>query len=119
MNPNTPNSWIANRTLAFDSSGIRKVFALAATMKNPINLSIGQPDYDVPNPIKEAACQAIHSGKNMYSPTQGIAPLIDKLQKDITQRYKHEDRSVFVSSGTSGGLVLAMLSLVNPGDEVI
>jgi aspartate aminotransferase/aminotransferase len=119
MNPNSPNSWIADRTLAFDSSGIRKVFALAATMKNPINLSIGQPDYDVPAPIKEAACQAIQAGKNMYSPTQGIAPLIDKLQQDITHKYKHDDRSVFVSSGTSGGLVLAMLSLVNPGDEVI
>jgi aspartate aminotransferase/aminotransferase len=119
MNPNSPNSWIAQRTLAFDSSGIRKVFALAATMKNPINLSIGQPDYDVPDAIKAAACQAIQGGKNMYSPTQGIAPLIDKLQQDINHRYKHEDRGVFVSSGTSGGLVLAMLSLVNPGDEVI
>ncbi|MFM8189832.1 MAG: pyridoxal phosphate-dependent aminotransferase [Pirellula sp.] len=119
MNTNQPSSWISQRTLAFDSSGIRKVFALAATMKNPINLSIGQPDYDVPEPIKDAACEAIRSGKNMYSPTQGIAPLIDKLQQDVQQRYDHSDRSVFISSGTSGGLVLAMLSLVNPGDEVI
>jgi aspartate aminotransferase/aminotransferase len=119
MTSTNPNSWIAERTLAFDSSGIRKVFALAATMKNPINLSIGQPDYDVPEPIKDAACESIRSGKNMYSPTQGIAPLIDKLQQDVQSRYKHEDRSLFISSGTSGGLVLAMLSLVNPGDEVI
>ena len=40
--------WIADRTKAFDSSGIRKVFDLAAKMKDPINLSIGQPDFDVP-----------------------------------------------------------------------
>jgi aspartate aminotransferase/aminotransferase len=66
MTSTNPNSWIAERTLAFDSSGIRKVFALAATMKNPINLSIGQPDYDVPEPIKDAACESIRSGKNMY-----------------------------------------------------
>lgn len=113
------SSWIADRTLAFDSSGIRKVFALAATMKNPINLSIGQPDYDVPAEIRRSACEAIESGKNMYSPTQGIAPLIEKLKAEVASKYPSEDRDLFISSGTSGGLVLAMLSLVNPGDEVI
>ena len=102
-----------------DSSGIRKVFALAASMKNPINLSIGQPDYDVPAEIRDAACQAIQSGKNLYSPTQGIAPLIERLEGEVSKRYGHEDRKLFISSGTSGGLVLTMLSLVNPGDEVI
>ena len=119
MNSTNPESWIAQRTLAFDSSGIRKVFALAASMKNPINLSIGQPDYDVPEVIKDKACEAIRTGRNMYSPTQGIAPLIERLEKDIADRYDHDDRSLFISSGTSGGLVLTMLSLVNPGDEVI
>lgn len=42
--------WLAERTAAFDSSGIRRVFDLAATLKDPINLSIGQPDFDVPIP---------------------------------------------------------------------
>jgi hypothetical protein len=51
--------WIAQRTAAFDSSGIRKVFDLAANMTDPINLSIGQPDFDVPQPIKRAAIEAI------------------------------------------------------------
>ncbi len=43
----------------------------------------------------------------------------ERLKADIDHRYGHEDRDVFISSGTSGGLVLTMLSLVNPGDEVI
>ncbi|AMV30687.1 Putative N-acetyl-LL-diaminopimelate aminotransferase [Pirellula sp. SH-Sr6A] len=111
--------WIAKRTLAFDSSGIRKVFELAAKLTNPINLSIGQPDFDVPQPIRFSAIEAIESGRNAYSPTQGIPPLVDKLQKEIQKKWNHEDRKVFVSSGTSGGLVLSMLSLVDPGDEVI
>jgi aspartate/methionine/tyrosine aminotransferase len=115
----TPASWIAQRTKAFDSSGIRKVFDLAARLKNPINLSIGQPDFDVPPPIKEACVQAIQQGKNAYSPTQGISPLLKRLQDDLDKKYQHPDRKVFVSSGTSGGLVLTMLSLVDPGDEVI
>jgi aspartate aminotransferase/aminotransferase len=111
--------WIADRTKAFDSSGIRKVFDLAAKLKDPVNLSIGQPDFDVPEPIREECIRAISSGKNGYSPSQGVPQLRAKLQDEIDRQYGHADRQVFVSSGTSGGLVLAILSLVNAGDEVI
>ncbi|KAA5540252.1 aminotransferase class I/II-fold pyridoxal phosphate-dependent enzyme [Roseiconus nitratireducens] len=111
--------WIADRTTTFDASGIRKVFDLAAKLKDPINLSIGQPDFDVPESIQDAAIDAIRSGKNAYSPTQGIAPLRESLMQSINARYPSQDRDVFISSGTSGGLMLAMMSMVNPGDEVI
>lgn len=111
--------WIAKRMEHFDSSGIRKVFDLADAMSDPINLSIGQPDFAVPDPVQEAAVRAIHEGKNGYSPTQGIGPLREALQARIDAQYKHSMREVFVTSGTSGGLVLALLALVNPGDEVI
>jgi aspartate aminotransferase/aminotransferase len=111
--------WIADRTRHFDSSGIRKVFDLAATMTDPINLSIGQPDFPVPEPIQQAAIDAIRGGKNGYALTQGMPVLREKLQAEISQRYGHADRQVFVTSGTSGGLVLAMLAMINPGDEVI
>jgi aspartate aminotransferase/aminotransferase len=102
-----------------ESSGIRKVFELARNLKNPINLSIGQPHFDVPQPIKAAAKQAIDQGPNGYTITQGIPELRAKLQADLQRRYGHQDREVFVTSGTSGGLVVALLSTVNPGDEVI
>ena len=68
-----PSSWISSRTAAFDSSGIRKVFDLAAKMTDPINLSIGQPDFDVPEGAKKAMIAAIEAGKNGYGQTQGIA----------------------------------------------
>ena len=118
-NASSPRSWVSDRSLAFDSSGIRKVLEMASTMKNPINLSIGQPDFDVPDPIKKASIEAIEQGKNAYSMTQGIAPLRERIQSDIDRRYQHPDREVYISSGTSGGLVLSMLAMVNPGDEVI
>jgi aspartate aminotransferase/aminotransferase len=111
--------WIAQRTTTFDSSGIRKVFDLAAQMKDPINLSIGQPDFDVPEPVRQACIDAIQSRKNSYALTQGMPVLREKLQQQVDAEFGHADRKVFVSSGTSGGLVLTMLSLVNPGDEVI
>jgi aspartate aminotransferase len=110
---------LADRTRAFDSSGIRKVFDLAAKMQDPINLSIGQPDFDVPDSVKEACIGAIQGGKNAYTPTQGLPALREKLQARTDRDLGHADRKVFVSSGTSGGLVLAMWALVNPGDEVL
>ena len=113
-----PHRWIADRMAHFDSSGIRKVFDLAAKMKNPINLSIGQPDFDVPEPVKQAAVEAVRGGKNGYSQTQGIGPLRERLAARVAAECGG-DREVLVTSGTSGGLVLAMLALCNPGDEVI
>src|SRR6516165_5098510 len=111
--------WIADRMRRIDASGIRKVFDLAARMTDPINLSIGQPHFDTPEPIKQALFNAVAEGKNAYSQTQGIAPLIDKTQRSIDAQYGHSDRKVFITSGTSGGLMLALAVLVNPGDEVI
>ncbi len=111
--------WIAQRTRLVDSSGIRKVFDLAAKLNNPINLSIGQPDFPVPDSIKQSAIRAIESDRNGYSPTQGIPALHDRLQADIDAHWNHPDRKLLVTSGTSGALVLAMLAMVDPGDEVI
>ncbi len=112
-------SWIADRMSRIDASGIRKVFDLAANMKDPINLSIGQPHFDTPEPIKQALYRAVADGRNAYSQTQGIAPLLEKLQRRVDSEYRHRDRKLFVSSGTSGGLMLALSVLVNPGDEVL
>lgn len=111
--------WIADRMKRIDASGIRKVFDLAAHMKDPINLSIGQPHFDTPDAIKQALYKAVAEGKNAYSQTQGIAPLIDKIEKSVAAEFRHTDRKAFISSGTSGGLMLALSVLVNPGDEVI
>lgn len=113
------DSWIADRTRGFDSSGIRRMFDLAAKLEDPINLSIGQPDFDVPEPVKAELIQAIQDGKNGYASTQGMPVLLDKLQSDIDQQFGHDDRTAFVCSGTSGGLFLAVLALIDPGDEVI
>jgi aspartate aminotransferase/aminotransferase len=111
--------WIAERMRHIESSGIRKVFELARTLKDPVNLSIGQPEFDVPETIKAAAHQAIQRGANAYTVTQGIPELRDKIRADVHARYPHAEREVLVTSGTSGGLTVALCCTVNPGDEVI
>jgi aspartate aminotransferase/aminotransferase len=112
--------WIAERMHHVEVSGIRKVFELAAQLKDPVNLSIGQPDFPVPRPVKEAAKAAIDADKNAYTVTQGIAELRSKIATDLRRRYgSHADRDLLITSGTSGGLVLALLCTINPGDEVV
>lgn len=111
--------WLAERTAKFDSSGIRKVFDLAAKLTDPINLSIGQPDFAVPDAVKEAAIAAIRDDRNGYSVTQGVTELRERLQAQVDTELGQADRRVLVTSGTSGALVLAILAMINPGDEVI
>lgn len=113
---------IADRMSKIDSSGIRKVFDLAANMKNPINLSIGQPDFDVHHTVKKSACQAIENGFNKYTPTQGIPELRDKVTENLKKQNRlanRDDDITMITSGTSGGLLLSIMTLVNAGDEVM
>lgn len=116
-----PTRFIADRTHAVDASGIRKVFDLAATLKDPIDLSIGQPDFDVPDPIKLAAIDAIQQGFNRYTQTQGIAPLLKQVRARLAHRYPTlgDDYGLLMTSGVSGALALLMWSCVQPGDEVL
>jgi aspartate aminotransferase/aminotransferase len=119
MSESRHDRWIASRMRSIDASGIRKVFELARSLKDPVNLSIGLPHFDVPEPIKAAAKAAIDRGANTYTVTQGIPELRDKIQADLHKRYGHADRDVFLTSGTSGGILLALCCTVNPGDEVV
>src|SRR5213075_1892951 len=97
------SQFISRRANAVDASGIRKVFDLAAKMKDPINLSIGLPDFDVPEPAKLAAIDAIKSGQNRYTQTQGIAPLRERLRADLSKEIARDAGEVLIASGVSGG----------------
>ena len=83
MAVNSSRGVISARAGAFESSGIRKVFDLAARLEDPINLSIGQPDFEMPPAAREAAKAAIDAGRNGYTPTQGIASLRDRLEQQV------------------------------------
>lgn len=103
-------------------SMIRKLFNMAKTIDGVIDFTLGDPDVQPHNNIKEAACKAIMEGRTRYSQNAG---LID-LRQIISDRYKvHESldysavSEIAVTVGAMEGLYLSLLSLVNPGDEVI
>jgi len=110
---------LSKRVSSLDASGIRKVFDLAGKLTNPVNLSIGQPDFAVPQAVQERAIQAIRQGRNQYTPTQGIEQLREAIGARLNEELGSAKRNILVTSGVSGGLVLAFLCLLDPGDEVI
>ncbi|AQQ08477.1 Aspartate aminotransferase [Sedimentisphaera cyanobacteriorum] len=113
------NNFLSQRSSLIDASGIRKVFDLAAKLENPINFSIGLPDFDVPQPIKKAAADAIDQGKNRYSLTAGIPELREKISTEVCSKYGWDKADTLVASGVSGALLLTFLATIDPGDEVI
>jgi aspartate aminotransferase/aminotransferase len=111
---------LADRMRHIDASGIRKVFDLAANLKDPIDLSIGQPDFDVPEAAKQAAIDAIRRGENRYTQTQGIPTLRAAIAESCRKEFGWtDDRQYLVTAGVSGALMLAILTTVNPGDEIV
>ena len=86
-----------------------------------INLSIGEPDFDTPEHIKEAACKAIRDGFTKYTAVDGIPELkkaiIDKYQKDNNLHFS--PKQIVVSNGSKQAIYNVGQALLNPGDEVL
>jgi aspartate/methionine/tyrosine aminotransferase len=103
-------------------SGIRKISDAVAQMKNIIRLDLGEPDFDTPQHIKEAAIKAIRDGFSHYTVAPGIIELrkaiSEKLYKDNGMKYD-PDTEICVTAGGVGALYSGLQSIINPGDEVI
>lgn len=94
---------------------------LKATGVDVINLSIGEPDFDTPKHIIEAAYQAMLDGYTHYPPVSGLPELrsaiANKLKKE--NGFHFEAENIIVSNGAKHSLLNAILSIINPGDEVL
>ncbi|MDP2156093.1 MAG: pyridoxal phosphate-dependent aminotransferase, partial [Nitrospirota bacterium] len=95
--------------------------AMKASGIDVISFGVGEPDFDTPDNIKEAACRAIRDGFTKYTAVGGIDPLkdaiIEKFQKDNGLAYKREE--IIVSCGAKHSLYNIAQALYGPGDEVI
>ena len=110
--------FIAKHVKPLGESGIRRVFDLGATLDDPINLSIGQPDYPVPDNIKRAMIRAIEEDHNNYTVTRGLAELRTRIARELEDEFDWKP-DLMVTCGVSGGLLLALMACIDPGDEVI
>jgi aspartate/methionine/tyrosine aminotransferase len=109
---------LSERVTTVRPSGVRKIFDLANRMKNPINLSIGEPEFDIPLEVKEEGIKWIRAGFNKYTPSGGIPELREKIRLYLKAKgIICED--VIITAGVTGGILLALLVNLNPGDEII
>jgi len=86
-----------------------------------IHLEVGEPDFDTPDCIKEAAWKAMRDGKTHYTHSLGILELREAIAEQYHEKYKVEvsPEQILVTSGTSPAMLLLFMSLLEPGDEVI
>ena len=107
------------RVTGIEISGIRKIFESAGP--GSINLGLGQPDFDTPQHIKDAAIRAINEGKTGYTPNTGIP----ELRSAICRKFKRENGlsytpdQLIVTAGASEALHIVMQALVSDGDHVL
>lgn len=113
---------LSERVRSVPPSGIRRFFEIAATMDEVISLGIGEPDFVSPRPVIDAAIDSLNAGQTGYTSNAGLLDLREGIAADIQQRYgvRYEPTSeVLVTVGVSEALQLAMLTLLDVGDEIL
>ena len=116
------DKFFAERNTGVEWSGIRIMFALADKIDGVINLGIGQPDFDTPVHIRDAAKEGLDQGFTRYPPASGFLDLREAVAKKVETENKIKadpESEIFISVGAMQGIFNVMLHLVNPGDEVI
>jgi len=104
---------------------VMEVMEKAASMErqgeNIIHLEVGEPDFDTPECVKEAAIRAIREGKTHYTHSLGVVELREAIAEDYYKRYRVEvsPDQILVTSGTSPAMLLLFMSLLEAGEEVI
>lgn len=104
----------------YPASGIRRMFDLAAQYDNVIKLTVGEPNFDTPKNINEAAKRAIDEGYTHYNPNAGIQELREAIAdyyKKYSEEYTYEN--VMITVGGMEAVMLSLITTINPGDEVI
>jgi aspartate aminotransferase len=99
----------------------QKARELKASGRDVIGLGAGEPDFDTPDNVKEAAIAAIRRGETKYPPVSGIAPLREAIAKKFKRENNLDYRPEQTIVGTGGKQILfnAFMATLNPGDEVV
>ncbi|MEW9122663.1 MAG: pyridoxal phosphate-dependent aminotransferase [Thermotaleaceae bacterium] len=113
---------LSDNALKLEDSLIRKMFDMASKMEDVISFAIGEPDFTTPDNIIEAAYAALKRGETHYTSNMGILPLRQAIAKESKTHRKVElnpENQIMVTGSGMEALMLAMMAIVNPGDEVI
>ncbi len=115
-------SILNNKITEIQPSGIRKFFDIAATMDDVISLGVGEPDFETPWKIRNAAIVSLEGGKTSYTANRGLSALRAEIARYLSRKYSlsyNPDTEILVTVGGSEAIDAAVRSVVNDGDEVI
>ncbi len=114
-------SELAQHIQSVPPSGIRRFFDIAASMEDVISLGIGEPDFISPHPVIDAAVASLAAGKTGYTSNAGLVELREAIASHLLDLYGFHapPDQILITVGVSEAMQLAMLSLLNPGDEVL
>ena len=116
------SSILCRRMREVPPSGIRKFFDIVSEMKDAISLGVGEPDFDTPWVISDAAAYSLRLGKTHYTSNWGLLELRRAIARYMEERFSvaYDPKSeILVTVGASEGIDLALRALVEPGDEVL
>ena len=102
-------------------SGIREFFNYASERPEITSLGVGEPDFTTPQPIIDAAKESLDKGKTFYTSNQGLPSLRKRISKYLQDRFDIDYNSdeMILTAGSSQGILAALMSIINPGDEII
>jgi aminotransferase len=113
---------ISKRSAGIALSGIRMMFEKAQKMTGLVRLELGEPDFETPSHIREAAKTALNEGFTHYTSSQGLLELRTELARKLEKDNRitaSPDSEIIITAGACCAINLTFLALVNPGDEVL
>lgn len=115
------NTFLNERALELRQGAIRAMFDRAKNFPGSINLGIGEPDLNTPEEIIEEGCNALRQGKTHYTANAGIIELRKKISQYLSAQKVDVDpeTEIIITTGGMGGLALALMVSLSPGDEVL
>lgn len=116
------NKFLAESIRNMPSSGIRKFFDVANMMENAISLGVGEPDFETPWHVREAAISSLEKGHTSYSSNTGMLELREAVSDYLDEKYstKYDPKTqIVITIGASEGIDIALRAIINPGDEIL
>ena len=115
-------SRVAEHVRVLPFSGIRKFFDIVASRKDVISFGVGEPDFDTPWTVREAAVFSLERGATHYTSNRGDPALRKAICRYVARQFGAEydwDKETLVTVGVSEAIDVALRTVINPGDEVI
>ena len=115
-------SYVNKSILNMPKSGIRKFFDIASHMNDVVSLGVGEPDFETPWNIREAAISILEKGRTSYTANQGLLELRNAISGYLSEKFNinyDPEKEIVCTVGASEGIDIALKAITDIGDEIL